>query len=171
MTQQRNIAYHEAGHTVVGRHFGLVTAYAYIHQVSFTRDNGSTFKIWNGLTRAPWSSLSDHKQRVASVAGAVAVNCWSDREQEDGIPPDYFAVADLMSDGDWTINGVQADPSTMSDADERRWWKAMQEAHALLNCKTGLLWRELRREANQLIAAANGGDPRRLRKLTIEPKR
>jgi hypothetical protein len=155
--QQRRIAYHEAGQAVVGQHFGL-TPLTYLIRRCRTRENGRMFIIWEGETMANWNSLSPHQHRVAGVAGAIAENCWTDRDENDDIGLQWDAVADHMSDADWTINGVQADPSYpsgMSDAEWELWWAAMQEAHALLNPETGPLWRKLRVEANQLIKRAS----------------
>jgi len=152
-TQLRRIAYHEAGHAVVGQHFGLRVV-AMLSQHVITRADGSTFKDWQGVAKANWNSLTPQQQRVAGVAGSVALCCWEACREaiagapEDWEPPLLDAVTDRMSDGDWTINNMQADNST---CDERPWIKAIATAHALLNSKTGPLWRELRREANNLI--------------------
>lgn len=152
-TQRRRIAYHEAGHAVVGRHLGL-RVFAKLDQHIYTRPNGSTFKMWEGEAKADWNSLTPQQQRVGGVAGSVALCCWEESREalagapEDPDPPLLDAVADRMSDGDWTVNGLQADYST---CDETPWIKAIETAHALLNHRTGPLWRELRREANNLL--------------------
>ena len=148
-TQRRRIAYHEAGHAVVGRHLGLrVVALLDLHII--TRSDGSTFKDWQGMANANWNSLTPQQQRVGSVAGSVALCCWEDyREKDpDTDPPDLYRVVDRMSDGDATINGVRAD---FSICNERPWIKAIETAHALLNHRTGPLWRELRGAANSLF--------------------
>ncbi len=148
--QGRRIAYHEAGHAVVGRHFGLRIALAYVVQKTIYRPDGSSFKHWEGEVRAPFNWLTSHQQRVVGVAGPVALCCWEAyRDHEDNDVPFLDAVADRMSDGDWTINGVQVnlDP----EYEEQPWIDAIKEAHALLNHETGPLWCELKRDANRMV--------------------
>jgi hypothetical protein len=151
MTKHR-VAWHEAGHAVVGRHLGMAVTRVGIWQAKHKRLDGSTFKMWEGETQGNYNSLSPHDQRVVSVAGAMAVYCWY--EEAEGPPADNYldfdSVAGLMSTLDWTINDVAHNPSTMSDAEEALWYKAMDQAYSLLNPKTGPLWRELKSEANKI---------------------
>ena len=147
-TNKHRIAWHEAGHAVVGRHLGMPLTMVSIWQTKYTRPNGSTFKMWVGEARGDYGSLSTHDQRVTSVAGAVAVYCWYEETSEK---PDFEILIDWMSPADWTIDDVEHDPDTMSEAEEALWYKAMWQAYALLNRTNGPLWRELKREANKVI--------------------
>jgi len=69
---KHRIAWHEAGHAVVGRHLGMPMTMVSIWQTKHTRPDGSTFKMWTGEARGNYNSLSTHDQRVVSVAGAMA---------------------------------------------------------------------------------------------------
>jgi hypothetical protein len=146
----RMTAWHEAGHAVVGRHLGMAATRVGIWQAKHKRLDGSTFKMWEGETRGNYNSLSPHDQRVVSVAGSTAVYCWY--EAGEGPPGDDYldfdAIADDMSTLDWTINNVTSDPGTLSDAEMALWYKAMEQAYALLNLRTGPLWRKLKSEAD-----------------------
>jgi hypothetical protein len=148
---KRSTAWHEAGHAVVGRHLGMPVTSVGIWQAKHKRLDGSTFKMWEGETRGDFNSLSEHDQRVASVAGSTAVYCWL--EAGDGPPADNYldfdAIVDRMSTTDWTINNVTHTPTT--DAEDAPWFKAMEQAYSLLKPKTGPLWRELKSEANTIL--------------------
>jgi hypothetical protein len=155
---KRMAAYHEAGHAVVGRHLGLPFTQAGIWQKEYTAKDGSKFKMWEGEVQAFYRELSTHKQRIASVAGSVAVYCADMIEQRS--PEDHWElmfdeIADRMSESDWTVNyegrNVTDDPGTISEARWRAWYKAMKQAYALLNPKTGPLWKELQREQRKLV--------------------
>ncbi len=146
---KHRIAWHEAGHAVVGRHLGMPMTMVSIWQTKHTRPDGSTFKMWTGEARGNYNSLSTHDQRVVSVAGAMAVYCWYQETPDDYF--DFDNITDWMSPADWTINGVERDPGTMSDAEYARWYEAMKQAYSLLNPTTGPLWRVLKREANKII--------------------
>jgi hypothetical protein len=152
------VAWHEAGHAVVGRHLGLPVTHAGIWQKTITRPNGSTFKLWAGEVKAAYGRLSPHKQRIASVAGSVAVYCADmieHRSLESYREPMFDEIADCMSDADWTVTyegrNVTDDPGTISEARWRAWHKAMKQANALLNPETGPLWKELQREQRKLM--------------------
>ena len=146
--ERRRVAYHEGGHAVTGRHFGLRVT-AILVERTHTRDDGSTFKMWEGVANAPWNTLTAHQQRVTGVAGSVALYCWEAyRDKEPSEVPPLDAIIDRMSEGDWAVQGEIIDYST---CDERPWLRAIKTAHRLLNHETGPLWRELRREANNLM--------------------
>lgn len=87
--QRRRIAYHEGGHVVTGRHYGLRIV-AFLSEVTNTRPDGSTFKMWNGMTQAPWNTLTPQQQRVCGVAGSVAMCCW-----------EAYRLGDQAEDCDW----------------------------------------------------------------------
>jgi hypothetical protein len=147
---KRSIAWHEAGHAVVGRYFGMPVTRVAIWQAKHKRVDGSTFKMWEGETQGDYNSLSEHDQRVVSVAGSTAVYCWL--EAGDGTPADNYldfdAIVDRMSTSDWTINNVTMAPT--SDAEDAPWHEAMEQAYSLLNPRTGPLWRELKSEADTI---------------------
>jgi len=152
------VAWHEAGHAVVARNFGLPVTQAGIWQETMARTNGSTFKVLVGEVRAAYGALTPHKQRIVSVAGSVAVYCAEmDKEgpPESYSPPRFDEVADRMSEKDRTLiydgNMVTDDPGTISAA---RWWvwhKSMTQAYALLNLESGTLWKELQPEQRKLM--------------------
>ena len=160
---KRMVAWHEAGHAVVGRHLGLPVTRVGIWQTKYKCVDGRrAFKLWEGETRANFNSLSVPDQRIASVAGAMAVYCWEEAAPGRAIsqatgeyrePPfdiDRDAIRYLMSSGDWTINNVTLDPGMFSDAEETLWDEAMEQVYSLLNPKTGPLWRELKNEADTI---------------------
>src|ERR1700724_233812 len=102
---KRMVAWHEAGHAVVGRYLGLPLTSVGIWQETITRPNGSTFKRWVGEVKAAYGRLSPHKQRIASVAGSVAVYCADmieDRSSESDWELMFDEIADRISKSAWT---------------------------------------------------------------------
>jgi len=155
---KRMAAYHEAGHAVVARHLGLPFTQAGIWQERVTRSDGSTFKLWVGEVKAAYGRLSPHKQRIASVAGSVAVYCADmiEHRSPEGYGELMFdEIADRMSENDWTLfyegHSVTDDPGTISAARWRAWHKAMKQTYALFNPETSPLWKELQREQRKLM--------------------
>jgi hypothetical protein len=147
-------AYHEAGHFVTARHFGI-SVQAWLHIEKIDRPDGSTFKLWTGQcdTMGAGGLLSNHQERVHSVAGAIAQLTWDAGRHEDGAMPDWSTILDYMSPSDCTLKGVQLDLASVNDNEWRKWWKAMDEAHAMLNRATGPLWPTVQRVARRLLTS------------------
>ena len=146
------IAYHEAGHYVIARHFGVPVT-ACLWPVHRERPRGGTFKIWKGQCDAQGVSLlSPHQERIHCVAGAIAQIAWQEKTA-DQYMPDWTEVYDFMSPSDCTFKGELCDFPTMPEREWQKWWKAMVEAHAMLNRANGPLWPTVQRTARRLLTA------------------
>jgi hypothetical protein len=146
-------AYHEAGHYVTARHFG-VPVYAWLHLDKRDDKGGDKFKLWTGRcdTQDSRDLLSDHQERIHSVAGAIAQIAWEFKTADQDMP-NWTVVLDFMSPSDCTLNGLQHDLATVSEREWQKWWKAMVEAHAMLNRENGPLWPTVQRVARRLLTS------------------
>jgi hypothetical protein len=143
-------AYHEAGHYVTARHFGIPVS-ACLWPVHRDRPRGGTFKTWKGQCDTQGRVLlSPHQQRIHCVAGAIAQIAWQNKTAEQYMP-DWTEVLDFMSPSDCTFDDELCDFGEMAEREWQKWWQAMVETHAMLNRENGPLWPTVQRVARRLL--------------------
>jgi hypothetical protein len=148
---RRNSAVHEAGHFVVGQHFGIRNHFAMIGP---NRKPGTvllTERSWTGqygAHRKYLNRLSQRRRMILGLSGALAEEVWLNRSKDNdewcwlGWLEDMLLDENFMSPTDWDLVGEI--PGNWSRALVR----AAEETVRLLQ---GPLWQPLVTTARALI--------------------
>ena len=144
---RRNAAIHEAGHLVVGQHFGVRSGSAWLVRHGHVSDWEKTWTGQHQALRRELDRLSDRRQMCIGVAGIVAENVWCFKDLQETVLPDYaneLREPNAMSATDWK--------STFHESGEPTWKliQVCEEVHTLLT-RGGRLWSPLLTESRNLI--------------------
>jgi hypothetical protein len=136
---RRNAAVHEAGHTVIGIHIGLLPLpQAWIEPVANPQADE---KSWVGRTLFAQVPRSKRGRRMFAVAGSVAEAIW---RGGDLVDTDCWYDPLQMSPSDWQL--AECEPGSP----DRACLFAIEEVAKLL-ARTGRLRSALVRQARRLI--------------------
>jgi hypothetical protein len=138
-------AIHEAGHTVIARHVGILGRDVIRPNKDWSLGD-SDYKSWYGNFRPDRLSITPSKRRIISIAGLVAELAWrGSTVEEDPWAIEALIYPDCMSESDW--QGTGCEPGDW----DRKLESAFVKALGLLQ-RGGPLWPKLIRTARSLIS-------------------
>lgn len=143
--ERRFMAIHEAGHLVVGQHFGRCHGRPRpVARIYRNEDRGSQGRTWYGQTEIYDIDLMDPiQQRMIACAGTAATCLWDKRE----LHASYWKDPSFMSPTDWELaECVPGEPDHLCTV-------AITRLSVLLH-REGPLWTKVQIEARRLIVEA-----------------